>query len=143
MARYCPLWHWPFLSTRPHGFKTRLTRERYPHPYKACFVPLSSRCGISQSTPLGAQRPRWHTDLGPALIPSVTSQVPTWHDIVRFGTGPSSPPGLTALKRVIPGRGIHTLIKACFVPLSSRCGISQFSFSHMANKQTRHVSFSP
>ncbi|MED6159887.1 hypothetical protein PIB30_046416 [Stylosanthes scabra] len=58
LARYCPLWH-----TRPHGFasnsrdddqspphspvKTRHARERYPHPYKACFVLLPNRCGRS------------------------------------------------------------------------------------------------
>ena len=64
LARYCPLWH-----TRPHGFafddrdasrspphslvKTRHVRERYPHPYKACFVPLSNRCG-----PYNDVRPR-------------------------------------------------------------------------------------
>ena len=35
----------------PQGFKTRLLGERLPHPYKECFVPLSNRCGISQSTP--------------------------------------------------------------------------------------------
>ncbi|QHO15376.1 uncharacterized protein DS421_10g294390 [Arachis hypogaea] len=62
LARYCSLWH-----TRPHGFtfdvrvdsrstlhsliKTRHARERYPHPYKACFAPLSNRCGTLQCTP--------------------------------------------------------------------------------------------
>ncbi|MED6199399.1 hypothetical protein PIB30_075585 [Stylosanthes scabra] len=30
---------------RPKPIKMRLTRERYPHPYKECFVPLSNRCG--------------------------------------------------------------------------------------------------
>ena len=30
----------------PHSLvKMRHARERYPHPYKACFVPLSNRCG--------------------------------------------------------------------------------------------------
>ena len=29
-------------------------RERFPHSYKKCFVPLSNRCEISQSTPLEA-----------------------------------------------------------------------------------------
>ncbi|MED6206074.1 hypothetical protein PIB30_023599 [Stylosanthes scabra] len=54
----------PSTLTQPHGFvsddrddglspphslvKTRLTRERYPHPYKACFVLLPNRCGTSQ-----------------------------------------------------------------------------------------------
>ena len=27
-------------------------RESFPHPYKECFVPLSNRCGISQTTTL-------------------------------------------------------------------------------------------
>ncbi|PON60751.1 hypothetical protein PanWU01x14_150480, partial [Parasponia andersonii] len=39
---------WP---TRPPQLTVfnAFDRERYPHPYKECFVPLSSRCGISQS----------------------------------------------------------------------------------------------
>ncbi|KAL4357246.1 hypothetical protein AHAS_Ahas09G0167500 [Arachis hypogaea] len=33
----------------PHSLViTRHARERYPHPYKACFVPLSNRCGTLQ-----------------------------------------------------------------------------------------------
>ncbi|MED6226889.1 hypothetical protein PIB30_108180, partial [Stylosanthes scabra] len=78
LARYCPLcgFHAP-----PHGFafdknrddsqssprplfKTRLTRERYPYPYKECFVPFSNRYGTYIPPPKGAQRPRWHTDPG-------------------------------------------------------------------------------
>jgi len=27
-------------------------KERFPHPYKECFILLLNRCGISQSTPL-------------------------------------------------------------------------------------------
>ncbi|MED6124399.1 hypothetical protein PIB30_058577 [Stylosanthes scabra] len=42
--------------------KTRVTRERYPHSYKECFVPLSNQCGTYIPPPKGAQRPRWHTD---------------------------------------------------------------------------------
>ncbi|MED6160519.1 hypothetical protein PIB30_052120, partial [Stylosanthes scabra] len=49
---------------RPKPIKTRLTRERYPHPYKECFVPLSNRCGTYIPPPKGAQRPRWHTNPG-------------------------------------------------------------------------------
>ncbi|MED6162568.1 hypothetical protein PIB30_071756, partial [Stylosanthes scabra] len=49
---------------RPKPIKTRLTRERYPHSYKECFVPLSNRCGTYIPPPKGAQRPRWHTDPG-------------------------------------------------------------------------------
>ncbi|MED6108062.1 hypothetical protein PIB30_020009 [Stylosanthes scabra] len=54
--------------------KTRHAREKYLHPYKACFVPISNRCGTLHSTPNGAQRPRWHIDPEPALIPFVKSQ---------------------------------------------------------------------
>ncbi|MED6166179.1 hypothetical protein PIB30_106592, partial [Stylosanthes scabra] len=37
----------------PHSLvKTRHARERYPYPYKACFVFLPNQCGTSQSTPL-------------------------------------------------------------------------------------------
>ncbi|MED6167751.1 hypothetical protein PIB30_005718 [Stylosanthes scabra] len=33
----------------PHSLvKMRYARERYPDPYKACFVLLSNRCGTSQ-----------------------------------------------------------------------------------------------
>ena len=39
----------------PSGFPSRFlkpsTRERFPHPYKECFVLLPNRCAISQSTP--------------------------------------------------------------------------------------------
>ncbi|MED6206073.1 dihydrolipoamide dehydrogenase precursor [Stylosanthes scabra] len=58
----------PPILTQPHDFvsdnrdddlspphslvKMRLTRKRYPHPYKAYFVLLPNRCGTSQSTPL-------------------------------------------------------------------------------------------
>ncbi|MED6174285.1 hypothetical protein PIB30_067732 [Stylosanthes scabra] len=49
---------------RPKPIKARLTRERYPQPYKKCFVPFSNRCGTYIPPPKGAQRPRWHTDPG-------------------------------------------------------------------------------
>ena len=35
-------------------------RERLPHPYKECFVPLSDQYGVSQFTPFRTQRSRWH-----------------------------------------------------------------------------------
>ncbi|MED6151559.1 hypothetical protein PIB30_083670 [Stylosanthes scabra] len=35
---------------RPKPIKTRLTRKRYPHSYKECFVPLSNRCGTYNKT---------------------------------------------------------------------------------------------
>ncbi|MED6197006.1 hypothetical protein PIB30_052704 [Stylosanthes scabra] len=50
LARYCLFcgFHAPphdFAFGKSPLFKTRLTRERYPHSYKECFVPLSNRCG--------------------------------------------------------------------------------------------------
>ena len=52
--------------------KTRLLGRGFKHPYKECFVSLSNQCGISQSTPLEAQCPRWHTVQCLALLPFVT-----------------------------------------------------------------------
>ena len=46
----------------------------FPHPYKCWFVLLPNQCGTPQSTPLRAQRSRWHSflppiDVGPPLNP--------------------------------------------------------------------------
>ncbi|PON54747.1 hypothetical protein PanWU01x14_192530 [Parasponia andersonii] len=38
---------WPTRPPQLTDFNAS-DRERNPHPYKECFVPLSSRCGISQ-----------------------------------------------------------------------------------------------
>ena len=41
-----------FGSSLP-GFPLRFqNEEKFPHSYKECFVPLSNRCRISQSTAL-------------------------------------------------------------------------------------------
>ncbi|MED6195566.1 hypothetical protein PIB30_039081 [Stylosanthes scabra] len=78
LARYCPLWsvgmmdNRPPTLTQPHGFvsdnrddglspphslvKTRHARERYPHPYKACFVLLPNRSRGDQSEAAGRRR---------------------------------------------------------------------------------------
>ena len=40
------------LSGFPSKFLKRVPWERFPHPYKKCFVLLPNKCGISQSTPL-------------------------------------------------------------------------------------------
>ena len=93
-----------FGESTPLTALKRVERGRYPGLYIAPFVLLPSQCGTLQSTPLGAQRPRWHTDPSLALIPSVTSQRLAL-EIVRFGE--SSP--LTALKRVERG-GIQAYI---------------------------------
>ncbi|RYR10765.1 hypothetical protein Ahy_B05g079245 [Arachis hypogaea] len=60
----------------PHSLvKTLHATERYPHPYKACFVPLSNRCGTLQSTPLREPSVLAGTSIRSlALIPSVTAQ---------------------------------------------------------------------
>ena len=39
-------------SHNPPPFEAQRPRERFPHPYKECFVLLPNRCGISQSTSL-------------------------------------------------------------------------------------------
>ncbi|MED6119719.1 hypothetical protein PIB30_014326 [Stylosanthes scabra] len=83
--------HYPLLHPKPHGFafhdrndrrkpvhshvKTRHARKRYPHPYKAFFVPLPNRCGTSESTPLKeASVPAGTSIRALALIPFVTAQ---------------------------------------------------------------------
>ncbi|MED6167750.1 hypothetical protein PIB30_005717 [Stylosanthes scabra] len=49
----------------PHSLvKMRHARERYSHPYKACFVLLPTDVGLQNAPPKGAQHPRWHIDLG-------------------------------------------------------------------------------
>ena len=111
-SRNCPLWGiftLTVLKRRGGGIQA----------YIAPFVLLPNRCGTLQSTPLGAQRPRWHTDSSLDLIPSVTSQRLAL-EIVRFGE--SSP--LTVLKRVERGR-YPGLYIAPFVLLPSRCGTLQ------------------
>ena len=45
----------------PLRFLNAFVRERFPHPYKECFVLLPNRRGISQSTSFGAQRSCWHS----------------------------------------------------------------------------------
>ncbi|MED6200513.1 hypothetical protein PIB30_085874 [Stylosanthes scabra] len=98
LARYCPLceFHAP-----PHRFafdksrddsqspprplvKTRLTRERYPHPYKECFVPSPTDAGLTFHPPRGAQRPRWRTDPGSGSDIICNSPDFSLQDIVHF-----------------------------------------------------------
>ena len=85
-------------------------------PYKECFVPLSNQCGISQSTPLGAQRPCWHRPMSGSNTICNSPSTPI-ADIVRFGLL-HIVVSLTVLKHVCP-------CKECFVPLSNQCRISQ------------------
>jgi len=113
-------------------------RERFPHPYKGCFVLLPNRCGISQSTPL-----RVPASLLALVIfsnrcgtPQSTSSGtpshvhPLWGSTSSLAHHPvsgsdticnsSSPPladivlfglSLKVFKTCLPGRGFHTLIK--------------------------------
>ena len=65
--------HIVFFGLSLKVFKMRLL-ERGFHSYKECFVLLPNRRGISQSTPFGAQRPRWYLflsliDMGPPIYP--------------------------------------------------------------------------
>ena len=65
--------HRPLLGTTTYSPPS--TRERYPHPHKACFVPLSNRCGTSTGCPppLGPlSAPAERSVPAPALIPFVT-----------------------------------------------------------------------
>ena len=76
-------------------FKKRLLRERFPHPYKWCFVLLPNRCEISQSIPFKAQHPRWHS-------------FPSSIDVGPHNTVPSGPSVLLGTASCTPS---HTLIK--------------------------------
>ncbi|MED6176508.1 hypothetical protein PIB30_088879, partial [Stylosanthes scabra] len=87
-SRYCSLcgFHAP-----PHGFtfdksmddsqslprplvKMRLTRERYPHPYKECFVPSPTDAGLTFH-PLGEPSVLAGAPIrAPALLSFVTAQ---------------------------------------------------------------------
>ena len=74
-----------YTSPSTSRFYNTSTRERFLHPYKECFVPLSNRCGISQSTLLRgpasslAHRPVFGSDTI-CNSPSIPQT-----DIVRFG----------------------------------------------------------
>ena len=106
-----------------------------------CFVPLSSRCGISRSTPLRDPASSL------ALIPlsnrcGISQSTPFWgptsslvHCLVCFDTiyNNPSPPfadivlfqfSLKVFKTHLLGRDFHSY-KECFVPLSNRRRISQ------------------
>ena len=59
--------------------------KKFPHSYKKCFIPLSNRCGISQSTLLGVQHPRWHIARNLALILICNNPSPLLTNIFCFG----------------------------------------------------------
>ncbi|MED6189763.1 hypothetical protein PIB30_099148 [Stylosanthes scabra] len=106
-------------------------RERYPHPYKACFVLLPNRCGTSQSTPLREQsvpagtsiRNRLYYQMySPATSTILSALVgrddgqrpPTLtqpHGFVSDDRDDGLSPHTHSSKRVMLGRGIHTLIR--------------------------------
>ncbi|MED6189766.1 hypothetical protein PIB30_099151 [Stylosanthes scabra] len=146
LARYCPLWSVGMMATPPHTHptsrddglspphslvKTRHTRERYPHPYKACFVLLPNRCGTSQSTPLREQSVPAGTSIrnrlnyqmySPAASTILSALVgrddgqrpPTLtqtHGFVSDDRDDGLSPYTHSSKRVMLGRGVHTLIR--------------------------------
>ena len=45
-SQHCLLWPVMYRH-QSHGFQNVSARERFPHPYKEYFVPLSNQCGIS------------------------------------------------------------------------------------------------
>ena len=90
-----------FHNSLPWGSASSLA-YRFPYHYKKCFVSLSNRCEISQSTPL-AQRPCWHTG---------------FHTLIRNVLFPSPTPISTLIRNVLfPSP----------TPISNRCGMSQFT----------------
>ena len=98
---YCPLFS--FFGLIPRFLK----RQRSFHALiKKCFVLLSNRCGISQSTPFGAPHPCWHTTLCPPpwglslLVGTLTpfgAPRPCWHT-----TSCPLPWGLSLLVGTLP-----------------------------------------
>ena len=62
------------------------TRERLPHPYNECFVPLSNQCRISRSTPFRSPTslPAHRSVSGSDII--CNSPSPPLVDIVCFGS---------------------------------------------------------
>ena len=80
----------------PSRFYNAPTRERFPHPYKECFVPLSNRCGISQSTP-------HRGPMSTLTLISLSNQC--------------------GISKSTPLQGSTSSL--ALIPLSNRCGISQ------------------
>ena len=114
---------------------TRNVSFSSPHPYKECFILLSNRCGISQSsptTPLGTQRPHWHpykecfiplsnrggisksTPWGPSVLTGTLIRNASFPSPIEVGS--QNPP---------PGDPARHPYKECFIPLSNRGGISK------------------
>ncbi|PON54569.1 hypothetical protein PanWU01x14_194380 [Parasponia andersonii] len=76
---------WPTRPPQLTDFNAS-DRERYPPPYKECFVPLSSRCGISQSPPLKGSASPLTIDSGTGSDTICNSPRTPLADIVRFAT---------------------------------------------------------
>ena len=112
-------------------------KEKFPHPYKECFVPLSNWCGISQSAFLGgptsllAHRPVSSSNT------ICNNPSPSLANIVRFSLlciAVSHTVWNTFTRERFPDP-----YKECFVPLSKRCGISQSTpFGGPASSLTHH-----
>ena len=110
----------PSISGFLKIFKTRLVGKSIHTLYKKCFVLLSHRCGITQSTPRGpasllahrlestafeTQSSRWHIHSVSSSKTICNSPNPPLADIILFGLSVSSLPSKFL------GRGFHTLIK--------------------------------
>ena len=87
-----------------------------------CFVPLSNRCGISQSTPLESATFSLAHRLMFGFDTICNSSSPPLAYIVRFGPLRITV-NLTILNASIKERFLRPY-KKCFVLFSNRCGIS-------------------
>ncbi|PON38316.1 hypothetical protein PanWU01x14_313440, partial [Parasponia andersonii] len=124
---------WTKPPSAAHSFQNASDRERYPHPYKECFVPLSSRCGISQSPPLKGSASPLTIDSGTGSDTISNSPRIPLANIVRFATWTKPPSAAHGFQNASDKERYPHPYKECFIPLSSRCGISQFKFRHRLN----------
>lgn len=96
-----------------------VTRERSPHSYKVCFVPLFNRCKISQFTLLGIQHPLWHIDPDIGFDTNCNTLI---HLLAILSALYSSCIDLKCFTRE---RSSHSY-KACLISFSNQCEISQW-----------------
>ena len=106
-----------FADTPPHVHPFQDLASLLAHSYKECFVFLSNRYEISQSTPFETQRPRWHPFPSPIEVE------------------PPHPPSFRGPVSLLAHRLVSTFLgdlasslahpyKKWFVFLSNHCGIS-------------------
>ena len=97
--------------------------EMFPHPYKKCFVALSNRYEISQSTPWGLA---YRSIFGSNII--CNSPNPPLVDIVLFGLSLLAFPW--SFKTRLLGRGFDTLIRNVLFPFPTNVGSHKFTPKH-------------